>query len=47
MRRKDQLRAAKLMQVTRRIKHGSSKARRMSPVTRAADAAREYRRQRS
>jgi hypothetical protein len=44
MRRKDQLRAAKLKQVARRIKHGSAKARRMSPVTRAADAGREYRR---
>jgi hypothetical protein len=46
MRRKDQLRAAKLKQVARRIKHGSSKARRLSPITRAADAEREHRRQR-
>ncbi|MGH2715760.1 MAG: hypothetical protein ACRDM7_18095 [Thermoleophilaceae bacterium] len=46
MRRKDQRRAHKLKQVARRIKHGSSKARRMSPVTRAAEAEREYRRER-
>ncbi|MGH2742200.1 MAG: hypothetical protein ACRDN8_06885 [Thermoleophilaceae bacterium] len=46
MRRKDQRRADKLTQVARRIKHGSSKARRMSPVTRAAEAEREYRRER-
>jgi hypothetical protein len=46
MRRKDQFRAAKLKQVARRIKHGSAKGRRMSPVTRAAEAEREYRRQR-
>ncbi|MGH2745753.1 MAG: hypothetical protein ACRDN8_25335 [Thermoleophilaceae bacterium] len=46
MRRKDQRRADKLKQVARRIKHGSSKARRMSPVTRAAEAEREYRRER-
>ncbi len=31
MRRKDQLRAVKLKQVARRIKDGSTKARRMSP----------------
>jgi hypothetical protein len=46
MRRKDQLRATKLKQVARRIKHGSSKARRLTPVTRAAEAERDYRRKR-
>jgi hypothetical protein len=46
MRPKDQRRADKLRQVARRIKHGSTQARRMSPVKRAAEAEREYRRQR-
>jgi hypothetical protein len=46
MRRKDQLRATKLKQVARRIKHGSSKAGHLPPVKRAADAEREYRRDR-
>ena len=46
MRRKDQLRATKLKQVARRIKHGSSKARRLTPVKRAAEAERDYRRKR-
>ncbi|HEV2875615.1 MAG TPA: hypothetical protein VGW14_10725 [Thermoleophilaceae bacterium] len=44
MRRTDQLRAVKLKQVARRIKDGSTKARRMSRVKRAAEAEREYRR---
>ena len=46
MRRKDQLRATKLREVARRIKNGSSKARRLSPVKRAAEAERDYRRTR-
>ena len=46
MRRTDQLRATKLRQVARRIKNGSSKARRLSPVKRAAEAERDYRRKR-
>jgi hypothetical protein len=46
MMRKDQLRATKLKQVARRIKHGSSTARRLTPMKRAAEAEREYRRQR-
>ena len=46
MRRKDQLRATKLKQVARRTKNGSSKARRLTPVKRAAEAEREYRRKR-
>ena len=46
MRRKDQLRATKLRQVARQIKHGSSKARRLTPVKRAAEAERDYRRKR-
>jgi hypothetical protein len=46
MRRKDQLRATKLKQVARRIKHGSSKARSLTPVKRAAEAERDYRRRR-
>jgi hypothetical protein len=46
MRRKDRLRADKLRQVARRFKHGSTKARRMSPEGRAAEAEREYRRRR-
>jgi hypothetical protein len=40
MRRKDQLRATKLKHVARRIKHESSKARRLTPVKRAAEAER-------
>ena len=47
MRRTDQLRATKLKQVARRIKHGSSKARRLTPVKRAAEAERDYRRKRA
>jgi hypothetical protein len=43
MRRKDQRRADKLRQVTRRFKQGSTKARRASPVKRAAEAERERR----
>jgi hypothetical protein len=46
MRRKNQLRATKLKHVARRIKHGSSKARRLTPVKRAAEAERDYRRKR-
>jgi hypothetical protein len=46
MRRKDQLRATKLKQVARRIKNGSSKARHLPPVKRAAEAERDYRRKR-
>ena len=42
MRRKDQLRATKLKHVARRIKHGSSKPRRLTPVKRAAEAERDY-----
>jgi hypothetical protein len=45
-RRKDQLRATKLKQVARRIKDGSSKARLLTPVKRAAEAGRDYRRAR-
>jgi hypothetical protein len=44
MRRKDQLRATKLKQVVRRLKDGSSKARRLTPVKRAAEAERAHRR---
>jgi hypothetical protein len=44
MRRKDKLRAGKLRQVARRMKDGSTRARSMSPVKRAAEAEREYRR---
>jgi hypothetical protein len=44
MRRKDQLRATKLKQVVRRFKDGSSKARRLPPVKRAAEAERAHRR---
>jgi hypothetical protein len=44
MRRKDKIRAVKLRQVARRMKDGSAKARSMSPVKRAAEAEREYRR---
>jgi hypothetical protein len=44
MRRKDQLRAAKLKQVARRFKDGSSKARRLTPLKRAAEAERAHRR---
>jgi hypothetical protein len=43
-RRKDERRAEKLRQVARRIKHGSSMARRMTPVKRAAHAERQRRR---
>jgi hypothetical protein len=46
MRRKDQLRATKLKQVARRLKNGSSKTRRLTPVKRAAEAERDYRRRR-
>jgi hypothetical protein len=46
MMRKDQLRAAKLKQVARRLKNGSSKTRRLTPVKRAAEAERDYRRRR-
>ena len=42
--RKDERRAEKLRQVARRIKHGSSVARRMTPVKRAAPAQRQRRR---
>jgi hypothetical protein len=41
MRRKDQLRATELKHVARRIKHESSKARRSTPVQRAAEAERD------
>ena len=44
MKRKDRLRAMKLKQVARRMKDGSTKARSMSRVKRAAEAEREYRR---
>ncbi len=44
MRHNDKLRAVKLRQVGRRMKDGSTKARTMSPVKRAAEAEREYRR---
>jgi hypothetical protein len=44
MRRLDQLRAVKLKQVARRMKDGSTKARSMSRVKRAAEAEREHRR---
>jgi hypothetical protein len=44
MRRKDQLRATKLKQVARRLKHGSSMARRLTPAKRAAEAERAHRR---
>jgi hypothetical protein len=44
MRRKDQLRATKLKQVARRLKDGPSKARRLTPVKRAAEAGRAHRR---
>lgn len=47
MTRKDQLRATKLKQVARRLKDGSSKARRLTPVKRAAEAERDYRRKRA
>ena len=43
MPRKDQPRSEKLKQVTRRLKHGSTKARRLSPVKRAAEAERDRR----
>ncbi len=46
MRRKDQRRATKLKEVARRIKNGSSKARHLTPVKRAAEAERDYRRKR-
>jgi hypothetical protein len=45
-RREDERRAKKLRQVARRIKHGSSMARRMTPVKRAAHAERQRRSQR-
>jgi hypothetical protein len=44
--RKDERRATKLRQVTRRLKNGSSMVRRMTPVTRAAHVKRQHRRQR-
>jgi hypothetical protein len=44
--RKDERRAAKLRQVARRIKHGPSMVRRMTPVKRAAHAERQRRRRR-
>jgi hypothetical protein len=44
MRPKDKLRAVKLKQVARRMKDGSTKARSMSRVKRAAEAEREHRR---
>jgi hypothetical protein len=44
MRREDQLRATKLKQVARRLKDGSSKARRLTPVKRATEAERAHRR---
>jgi hypothetical protein len=40
---KDERRAEKLRQVARRIKHGSSMARRMTPVKRAAHTERQRR----
>jgi hypothetical protein len=46
MRHKDQVRATKLKQVARRLKNGSSKTRRLTPVKRAAEAERDYRRRR-
>jgi hypothetical protein len=44
MKRKDRLRAMKLKQVARRMKDGSTKARSMSRVNRAAEAERDRRR---
>jgi hypothetical protein len=43
---RDERRPEKLSQVTRRIKHGSSMVRRMTPVKRAAHVKRQLRRQR-
>ena len=44
--RKDERRSEKLSQVTRRLKNGSSMARRLTPVKRAAQVKRQLRRQR-
>jgi hypothetical protein len=44
--RKDERRAEKMRQVTRRLKNGSSLVRRMTPVKRAAHVKRQQRRQR-
>jgi hypothetical protein len=44
--RKDERRAEKLGQVARRIKHGPSMVRRMTPVKRAAHVERQRRRRR-
>ena len=43
MKHKDKLRAVKLKQVARRMKDGSTRARSMSRVKRAAEAEREHR----
>jgi hypothetical protein len=43
--RKDERRAEKLRQVTRRLKNGSSMVRRMTPVKRAAHVTRQRRQQ--
>jgi hypothetical protein len=45
-RRQDERRAKKLRQVARRIKHGPSMVRRMTPVKRAVHIRRQHPRQR-